>query len=219
MNQLWKCDLNNLNIIYCDDNINKIINEIKLFIKILSYTKLEYIESSGKQFIDTNIKGNSNYNFIIDFSLSKIISDDTKFFGIDSDPKICAGTINSLFRFFETIHYYSQNSEKFISMDTNRHKCMIGKDLIFDNNNIFSNLSFNHPYNMYLFNSNKNGFNKNEYGSSIKLYGAKITLNDDLIRDFIPVLDFSGIPCLFEKIEKKFYYNLGEGTFTYGEIK
>lgn len=55
-------------------------------------------------------------------------------------------------------------------------------------------------------------------GSSIKLFGAKITLNGDLIRDFIPVLDFRGIPCLLEKIEKKFYYNLGEGTFTYGKL-
>jgi len=203
-----KCDLNNLKIIYDDEN-NKIIKEIP-------FTKLEYIESSGKQFIDTKIKGNSNYNFIIDFSLSKIIHHDTKFFGIDSDPKVCAGTISSKFRFFHTVHYYG---EKFNYMDTNRHKCTIGKNVIFDNNIIFSNLSFNHPYNMYLFNSNKNGFNKNEYGSSIKLYGAKITLNNNLIRDFIPVLDFSGIPCLLEKIEKKFYYNLGEGAFTYGKIK
>jgi len=33
------------------------------------------------------------------------------------------------------------------------------------------------------------------------------------------LLDFSGIHCLLEKIEKKFYYNLGEGAFTYGKIK
>ena len=37
----------------------------------------------------------------------------------------------------------------------------------------------------------------------------------NLIRDFIPVLDENSIPCLYDKIEKKYYYNEGEEEFKY----
>ena len=50
----------------------------------------------------------------------------------------------------------------------------------------------------------------------LQVYGAKITLNNELVRDYIPVLDKNGVPCLYEKVERKFYYNQGTGDFLYG---
>ena len=53
----------------------------------------------------------------------------------------------------------------------------------------------------------------------MKLYHAKIILKETLIRDFIPLLNNDGIPCLLDTIEGKFYYNSGYGNFKYKEIK
>lgn len=48
------------------------------------------------------------------------------------------------------------------------------------------------------------------------LKSFKIYDNNDLVRDFIPVLDNNGIACLFDKVENKYYYNQGTGEFLYG---
>ena len=48
------------------------------------------------------------------------------------------------------------------------------------------------------------------------MYYCKITNNNALIRDYIPVIDSSNRPCLFDKVEKICYYNQGTGEFLYG---
>lgn len=49
-----------------------------------------------------------------------------------------------------------------------------------------------------------------------KFYYAKIYDNGVLIRDYIPVLDWNDVPCLYDKVNKKLYYNQGAGEFAYG---
>ena len=39
-----------------------------------------------------------------------------------------------------------------------------------------------------------------------------------LVRDFIPVLDKDGTPCMYDLVEHKFYYNAGTGNFIAGPI-
>ena len=43
-----------------------------------------------------------------------------------------------------------------------------------------------------------------------------MTLNDTLVRDYIPVLDANDRPCLFDKVSKTCFYNQGKGEFLYG---
>ena len=54
-----------------------------------------------------------------------------------------------------------------------------------------------------------------KFPSYANLYYAKIYDKDTLVRDFVPVIDSSGIPCLYDKVEDKFYYNEGSGEFLY----
>ena len=51
-----------------------------------------------------------------------------------------------------------------------------------------------------------------------KIYSCKLYDNDVLVRDFIPVLDKDGTPCMYDKVEKKFYYNAGTGQFIAGPM-
>ena len=54
--------------------------------------------------------------------------------------------------------------------------------------------------------------------SKIKIYYFQIYDNSVLVRDFIPVLDKDGVPCMYDKVEHKFYYNSGTGDFIAGPI-
>lgn len=59
--------------------------------------------------------------------------------------------------------------------------------------------------------------NNKWYGDKgIKFYYLKIYEGENLVKDFIPVLDTNNKPCMYEKIGKTFHYNTGEDEPTYG---
>lgn len=54
--------------------------------------------------------------------------------------------------------------------------------------------------------------------SAVRMYSFKIWDNGTLIRDFIPVLDMDDVPCMYDKVTDKLFYNQGQGEFSYGEV-
>ena len=67
---------------------------------------------------------------------------------------------------------------------------------------------------LYFFANHVEWSSTPEYGVE-RIYSSKIYDGDTLVRDYIPVIDSSNRPCLFDKIEKKCYYNQGTGEFLY----
>ena len=53
---------------------------------------------------------------------------------------------------------------------------------------------------------------------SMRIYSLKMWDNGVLVRDFIPVLDNNGTPCMYDKVEDKFFYNAGTGNFIAGPV-
>ena len=49
-----------------------------------------------------------------------------------------------------------------------------------------------------------------------KIYSCQIYRDDVLIRDLRPCYDPSGSACMYDKVEKKYYYNQGTGEFIAG---
>lgn len=49
-----------------------------------------------------------------------------------------------------------------------------------------------------------------------KIYAFKYWRNGDLIADFIPALDTQNTPCMYDAVSHNTYYNLGTGVFLYG---
>mgnify|MGYP006867911300 CR=1 FL=1 len=49
-----------------------------------------------------------------------------------------------------------------------------------------------------------------------KVYSCKIYHQDNLVRDFQPCLDTEGVPCMFDLVSRKSFYNVGTGSFTWG---
>ena len=49
-----------------------------------------------------------------------------------------------------------------------------------------------------------------------KIYYLKFWSDGNLVRDYIPVVDKDGIPCLLDKVESKCYYSFSGNEFLYG---
>ena len=64
---------------------------------------------------------------------------------------------------------------------------------------------------MFIFGSNYGG--TFDFKAKAKLYWMKIYENDVLVRDLWPCYDPDGVLCLYDKVEKKYYYNAGTGEF------
>ena len=189
----------------------------------LSYTPIEYLETNGaqQQYIDTGYIPNNNTGIEIKIqNMAANTNDNTYFFGAGESAQI---------RSFEsytwakqmTFNYDSNNStnslpdrEPFIIKWNKNH--IQYTDPNYDYTYILPDKIFTAPYTMYLLALHR----PKESATIVKLriYYAKIYDNDFLIRDFIPVLDKNGTPCLLDLVEKKFYYNAGTGDFIAGPV-
>lgn len=50
------------------------------------------------------------------------------------------------------------------------------------------------------------------------VYYFKTYKGEELIQDLRPCLDIEGIPCMYDTVSKQYYYNQGTGQFSYGDI-
>ena len=76
--------------------------------------------------------------------------------------------------------------------------------------------NFESLYSMYIFSANVKGSVPYENMGNIRLYYFQIFDNNALVRDYIPVIDSSERPCLFDKVSRECYYNQGTGEFLWG---
>ena len=179
------------------------------------YTPVKYLESTGTQYIDTGVKLNENCKTEIYLQITK--KSVQNIFGsrqsaAENNYEIIASSGTSL-----VVDFYNYKANRFTkSIPDEKFEISISKrKVLIDSKEYVINTydSFETPQNAYIFNvsGNKNG----TPNSWIKLYYLKIYEGDVLKRDFIPVLDSNGIPCLYDKVEDKFYYNEGSGEFLY----
>ena len=180
--------------------------------------ELEYIESTGTQYIDTGIKASKNLKVEADIDVSAasgwvmILGDYT------------SGSYFSWWRQNTTMYaYYGSNNKtlaeltgkrKYISNNTNNIWSIdTSKITVTPNSSDFSK----DGNNLYLFSVN-NGGNYNK--ASMKLYSCKIYDNGTLVRDFIPARRISdGKAGLWDKVNLKFYTDENGGNFTAGTEK
>ena len=187
------------------------------------YTLVEYLESTGTQYIDTELYGNEYPNLIVEIEGNYIKLEAYQYlFGVGSKSSspnsyILLGQTNAL-GFIGQIGI-SGTEKKIMDADNQKHKFVLDAvtnvttvdstsiDMNTDNINAIN-------YKYAIFAINNSGTVKNY--AKFKMYYCKITNNNALIRDYIPVIDSSNRPCLFDKVEKICYYNQGTGEFLYG---
>ena len=197
------------------------------------YTELEYIESTGTQYIDTEYYNNPNTKVDITFMYLKSNGDaysngmiygsaDTYngrpsySIGLTTENKIYYRNSNSA----ESFTNYSISSNQKINVITDKTSITIDGNTYQHNMSLITN---NALFSSYIFArhqlTDSSFVHVNDaYNPLIgRIYSCKIYDNDVLIRDMIPVLDKNGTACMYDKVNKKFYYNSGTGDFLYGE--
>lgn len=182
------------------------------------YTRLEYIESTGTQYIDTGFKPNQDTRVVMDV--------DPKDNGVDDwffDGRHAANN-NS----FGVYCQYGISAKSWYSdYGTNRLQITgpssTGRRIIDKNKNVttvagytvtHSAQTFQSDYNLYLLCLNSANTRKG-YVSG-KLYSCRIYDDRTLVRDFIPCKNASGVIGLWDDANSAFYTNAGTGSFTAG---
>ncbi len=191
-----------------------------------SYIPIEYLEFTGTQWLDTETYGTQNTAVnIIAQSTDTNISNNRMLFGsrtafeqnaiaiflTTNEGKVTVDFYDIRFEYLDTS--YNKKWQIYNSKDKRYIKNI--SETIEDNRKIIN--VFTTPSTLFL---GKFSYNQPDYAMNFmgKIYSCQIYDNDVLIRDFIPVLDKDGIPCMYDLVEHKFYYNAGTGNFIAGPI-
>lgn len=185
------------------------------------YTELQYIESSGAQYIDAGFKPDQDTRVVMDFELLQIV-------GQYADPIFGVRTSASSGAYYFWCPGYNDSTERYQSgynaSSTYPAVTRLGRHTVDKNKNVTTvdgvttqteYSAFTTNWNMLLFNSYNNG---NLYGQTTKmrLYSCTIHNNEVLIRDYIPCVDPGGNIGLYDKVSGRFYGNAGTGAFIAG---
>lgn len=182
----------------------------------VKYTRIEYIQSTGTQYIDTGYLPVENTQFEIDLKDSNKSSYES-YFGT-TKPRLFRSSVSN-----NNLEYSCYNTSKIFSCDLSSRRILILNSTgIYDENmNLIDSSGGEYILTgddkaILIFLSRYNG-NPDKYGVYY-LYGFKIYEGNVLKRNFIPVLDENNVACLYDMVEKKYYYNAGSGTFNAGQV-
>ena len=174
------------------------------------YKQLEYIESSGTQFIDTDIKAKNN---------TKVIAECNITYGTNWVMILGSYDTGAYFSWWANatnIYAYYGSQNKSGNGATGKQTIIANGSKWSDSANsfVFSDASFTAPSTMYLFSVHNGG--SSYANASMKLYACQIYDNGTLVRNFIPCRTPNREIGLWDDVNGVFYGNAGTGTFTAG---
>ena len=181
-----------------------------------SGTRLQYIESSGKQYFSTGIVPDKNTRFVMDFQILESQTSSGYVFGARETG---VGFFWLLFdgSVFST-RYGSQSAKSFsssinaysrLTVDKNSNVTTLGGETVTHNAETWStSLSMN------LFADNQNGEAK--LFSHVRSWGCEIYQNGVLVREYIPWLTEDGVAGMYETEEGVFKPSEGSAAFIAG---
>ena len=187
------------------------------------YTAVGYLQSSSTQWINTEITPSQDTKVIIKFMIndwgySSLIGSRTNSDSNDQFTTYMDASSNGRFMFRmdgmqSGITYYGIKLRTVYTAELSGTKMefMLEDGTIsFTSEVTISDFSSTVP--MLLFKAQNIGGT----GAYAKVYSCKIYHQDNLARDFQPCLDTEGVPCMFDLVSQKPFYNVGTGSFTWG---
>jgi len=192
----------------------------------MEYRKLEWVGSTGTQYIDTGVFASPHYCAEVSFMVSQNTTNWDTIFGARNGTYSrftcrfmnsvdgCIGIHYSASGTGKT-EYYDSAYPKSLYMDS-FHTVRLEKNIACIDNRVVHTFTgpadrVNYPYSLYLFANNDGGI-PGDFGN-IQLQYCKIWDDTTLVRDFIPVLDENGVACLYDQVSETFFYNQGTGNF------
>ena len=178
---------------------------------------VDYLESTGTQYIDTGFTPNQNTKSVLDYKITTDLSSGFPLFGSRTSASSNGYSYQRYSSGVMGGQYGSNITQSNISPDLNRHIVIRDKNKIYlDGTEIASNptTTFTCPGNLYLNAMNNNGTAAIQ-NVGVAYYGMKIYDNDVLVRDFIPAIDSDGVGYMFDRVNHTIYDNAGTGAFLY----
>ena len=191
----------------------------------VAYIPIEYIESTGAQWINADILQKNTLTSIkqyIGFGYSQL-PNRRELSGFDASKDNYFGATPSGSNVVFDIQpspkgtYPIQANTKYDLYMEQTNAQTIFK--VFLNNNLVDSLLANN-YNgfnsssLYIFRTSSNYTPL----SNARIYYYRVYFDDTLVRDFIPVLYKDGTPCMYDKVTDKCFYNSGTGNFIAGPV-
>ena len=189
------------------------------------YTAVNYLQSSGTQWIEMGVAPNQNTKAVLKIKIDELTRQGASLIGsrtdVNSDDKFITylddyGGTRFLFRMDgqpEAIPWKGLTTDKIyiVTLSGTEMKAEL-EDGTAVFSKTFSVSDFTSTMTMALFRS------KGVSGAYFqgRIYSCKHYSGDELIQDFVPCLDTGGVPCMFDFVSQKPFYNVGTGAFTWG---
>ena len=181
----------------------------------VGFTALRYIETDGKQYIDTGFTPDSNTRMVLDFEMTRsgVVSQIIGSRNTTSSRAFAFGQNDANeWRFGYGNAYYGAGES-----DTGRHV------LDFDHNTVMldgtavgaaAEQEFTGAHMMLIGAVRATG--KVYYGYA-RFYACQIYDNGTLVRDLLPCVNEAGAAGMYDQVSGAFYANAGSGTLIMGE--
>lgn len=186
------------------------------------YTALEYIESTGEQYINTGIPTQDGIGFDVTFLTNSTIGNTGNYGCILGGRKASGNNDVQITTFGNpagNIRYGSQTGNNAGIVNNQKlHVSLINRVATLNDGTTYTvpSYTFGESNNIYLFGLNNNG-TLIQTGSGCRIYNAKLYVNSNVVADFIPVKRNSdSVLGMYDAVSGKFYTNAGTGTFTAG---
>ena len=184
------------------------------------YKEIEYIESTGTQYIDTGIYLTSNSSVEIDYQITNTSQSRKGIYGLLDTTGTYKGRHGLLLsptnQYLEAGYGSTNEFYQYGLPDTNRHVFKQDKEKAYMDGELsytFAEDTFETDVSAPLGN-----FAFTNYApAECRYFGSKWWENDILVRDFVPVVRISdGKPGMYDKVTRTFFGNVGEGEFVKG---
>ena len=187
------------------------------------YQKVEYIESTGKQYIDTGITPDTTLEFDTIFNTSNNFSQETGRYGCIFGSRISSAIADVQLTTYSEIGYHgtircgnNYGDNAWLSNNVKINAKLKNNMYYVDNREIRSTtIEVSNDYNIYIFALNQSGIAIQN--GKLKLYTFKLWKNDVLVRDFIPCYRKSdNVIGMYDLVTNTFFTNAGTGEFLKG---
>lgn len=193
-----------------------------------NFVAVEYLESVPGQYIDTGVVGDLYTKISTKFEPLAT--------SVQGNSEIIAGNLRqpeSAISVLITMHNAATRTCRFgdKKIEFPQNKCVLNNQYVLETDRYTITLNgetmgtfnatnyFQTDGNLYMFTvDTTTGAVAGNAVGSIRMYYFKIYENNVLVRDFIPVIDSNGVPCMYDKIDQRFYYNAGAGQFVAGPV-
>lgn len=185
------------------------------------YVRCKYLESSGNQYIKTGVHLTEDCGFLYDgrfyfFPNSSIIGSSNKITSSEPALSICLFNYNYQNLVCLFANRRTTGIEEFTSSVGEWHQYCYKQSTVYFDGNAVTTINSNSSdllTQMYLFKV-PGGVFSNGTRNAIK-NASFYNPNGDTINNFIPALDTSDHPCMYDTISKQTFYNAGTGEFGY----